>query len=297
MIRTSILAVAVLVPAGLAGVWAFSDCCKPSAAKETKSCCAGMSRSCALASAVDASASDAIASPVTPAGVTPEVLLAAGINPEDTGSVKGKVTFGGAAPERKPLDTTKDPECAKAHPEIKVMDETVVVGADGGLANVFVWVKKGIEDKKFDPPAEPVVIDQRGCHYVPHVMGIQVGQKWKIVSSDPLMHNIHAYPRKSPQFNKGMTPGAAPIETEFKKDELNVKVACDVHTWMNAVVHVTKHPFFAVTNEKGEFEIKGLPAGDYTFEAIHESLGTQTADLKVGAKETKDQNFTFKPKA
>jgi plastocyanin len=299
MIRTSILALAALVPVGLAGVWAFSDCKSPCTtsvakeAKEAKSCCSSLTRSSALASASEMT----LASPVTPSGVTPEVLVAAGINPQDTGSVKGKITFGGPAPQRATLKTDADAECHKQHSGKELLDESVVVSGDGALANVFVYVKKGLEDKKFDAPKDPVVIDQHGCQYIPHVLGIQQGQTWKITSSDPTMHNIHAYPKKSPQFNRAMPKDSPPLETTFKTSEMSVRVACDVHPWMTAVLHVTKHPFFAVTNEKGEFEIKGLPAGDYTIEAIHETLGTQTADVKLGAKESKEQTFTFKPKA
>jgi plastocyanin len=292
MFRSSILALAA-APLAVAGAWMTSD----GKAKEgsTASCCssAGVSQS-GGPSAGELSATAIASSPA--AAPAPAILQGAGIDPATAATVKGVIKFDGPPPERKPIDMQSVPDCHKLHPE-KVLSEDVIVGANGLLRNVFVYVKKGLDDRKFDPPADPVVFDQKGCTYIPHVVGLQQGQTWKVTSSDPVMHNVHAYPKKSPQFNRAMPAGTSPIEHKFKAAETLVQVKCDVHPWMNAVVHVVKHPFFAITGENGAYSIAGLPPGDYTIEAIHETLGTQTVDVKVAAKESKDAPFTFKPKA
>lgn len=196
------------------------------------------------------------------------------------GDVTGKVNFGGTAPKAAPIRMNADPGCAKANTGKTPTDESVIVNGNKTLKNVFVYVKEGVKNP---PPADttPVSFDQNGCLYTPHVFGIRVGQTLKIINSDAVMHNVHALPKSNTGFNMGMATKGMTIEKKFTKPETGVKIKCDVHGWMTAWAHVVDHPFFAVTDDKGAFTIKGLPAGEYTLEAIHEKLGTKTTKVTV----------------
>jgi plastocyanin len=192
------------------------------------------------------------------------------------GNLTGKVNFKGTAPKAKALKMNADPYCAKEN--AKAVDETITVNGNGTLKNVFVYVK---DAKGGTPNTTPVEFDQRGCMYAPRVVGVMVNQPVKIINSDATLHNVHAMPKKNAQFNQGMNTKGQTIEKTFKTPELAVKVKCDVHGWMQAYFNVMEHPYFATTNDKGEFSIAGLPAGDYTVEAWHEKLGTKTEKVKV----------------
>ena len=187
-----------------------------------------------------------------------------------------------------------DPLCM---PEGTSTSEVVVVGPGNGLQNVFVYVKDGLGNLKFPVPATPVELDQEGCRYVPHVVGIQVGQPLDIVSSDQTLHNVHAIPAANREFNTGQPVPGVPHRHTFSTREVMVPFKCDVHRWMNAFVGVLDHPFYAVSGDDGSFELKGLPPGTYTIEAWHERLGTQTQTVTVGANEAKDVAFSFSVKA
>ena len=169
------------------------------------------------------------------------------------------------------------------------------VSDNGGLDNVFVYVKDGLGSYYFDTPSTPVKLDQHGCRYRPHVFGVQVGQPLEFVNSDATLHNVHAVPATEPgvQFSQ-------PIQTHeetassFTKPEVMVPFKCDVHGWMTAYVGVLDHPYFAVTKAGGGFELKNLPAGTYTIEAWHEKLGTQTQTVTVADNDKKEITLTFK---
>jgi plastocyanin len=171
--------------------------------------------------------------------------------------------------------------------------EVYVIGKDGGMANVFVWIKKGLEGKKYDPPKDAVELDQVGCRYTPHVLGVMVGQTLKIKNSDDTMHNVHALSSANPEFNFGQAKKGAEADKVFTSAEF-FRIKCDVHGWMSAWVGVMPHPFYVVTGEAGTFELKDLPAGEYEVEAWHEKLGTLQQVAKVGEKESKEISFTFK---
>jgi len=214
------------------------------------------------------------------------------VDPATAGSVAGKVTFEGAAPKLSPLRMDSDPNCAQQ--SATAPDESVVVGGDGALQNVFVYVKDGLGSLRFPVPSTAVVLDQKGCRYVPHVLGAQVGQRVEVLNSDPTLHNVHAVPMANREFNTGQPiPGMKHIH-QFTAREVMVPFKCDVHPWMRAYVGVLDHPFFAVTGADGSFELKGLPPGTYTIEAWHETLGTQTQMVTIGAKETGTVAFSFK---
>ena len=216
-----------------------------------------------------------------------------GVDAATAATVTGKITFAGTAPAPEPIKMTSDPSCAQpgAPPATR---EDLVVGSGGGLQNVFVYVKDGLGTRTFAAPEAPVVLDQKGCHYLPHVLGIQVGQPLEIRNDDPTLHNVHALAKQNAEFNQGQPlKGMKNIHT-FSTKEVMVPFKCDVHGWMNAFIGVLDHPFYAVTGADGSFSLKGLPPGTYTIEAWHEKLGTQTQMVTVGEKETKDVAMTFK---
>jgi plastocyanin len=208
-------------------------------------------------------------------------------------SVSGTVTFTGKAPALKPLAMDADPVCAKKHSG-PVPAEMLILGPGNSMANILVWVSKGLPAGKTWPaPKTPVVLDQKGCMYIPHVMGIMVGQPYRILNSDGVLHNIHTLPKINPAFNKGMPPTLKEATTVFEKPEAVFHVKCDVHPWMSAYVGVFTNPFFSVTGADGKFTIAGLDAGTYEITAWHERLGTQTASVTVAATGAKTQDFKF----
>lgn len=205
--------------------------------------------------------------------------------------INGKVAFDGAAPKSQRLRMNADPVCMKAHKD-PVVSEDVVVNSNGTLKNVIIYVKEGLGTRKFEPPKQKVVFDQVGCVYAPHVLGIQTGQELEIVNSDPTLHNVHSLSKDNPSFNIAQPKQGMKLTRKFDKPEV-FKVKCEVHTWMGAFIGVFAHPFHAVTGNDGSFSLKKLPAGEYTIEAWHEKLGTQTMKVKVGATETKTADFKF----
>lgn len=212
-----------------------------------------------------------------------------------TATVRGTVKFEGKPPKRRPLDLGAEEFCVAEHKDKPLRSETVVVGKDGGLANVFVHVKSGLRGWKFAAGKGEVVLDQYGCQYVPHMMGAQVGQTLKVRNSDPIMHNVHATDMKTgrdffnwAQAKKGME------STKTLKKAAFYRVKCDVHGWMGSHLMVVKHPFFAVTKDDGAFTLAKLPPGTYAIEGWHEKYGTQTASVTVGDGETKEVNLSFK---
>ncbi|HEX8187254.1 MAG TPA: carboxypeptidase regulatory-like domain-containing protein [Pyrinomonadaceae bacterium] len=219
-------------------------------------------------------------------------------NPAQEGSIAGTVSFAGAAPEKSPISMTADPVCASANPDAHAED--LVVNGDK-LANVLVYIREGkVGDKNFGgysfaPASQPAVLDQKGCHYVPHVVAVQVNQPFSVTNSDPTAHNVNVDARQNEKFNQGQSPGAAPISKQFKRAETVIPVKCNQHPWMRAYVGVLQHPFFAVSDDSGRFEIKGVPAGTYTLVAWHEKYPkgiTQTVTVGAGAPATSDFSFT-----
>jgi uncharacterized membrane protein/plastocyanin len=207
-------------------------------------------------------------------------------------TLRGVVRFEGKPPARKELKMGATPACAAMHPKPALSEDAVV--ADGKLANAFVWVKAGLEGYQFPPPASRVVIDQVGCIYRPHVVGVQVGQPLVFLNSDETYHNVHLVPAKNPGANVPMAGAGIEKTFRFKRVEVMIPTQCDAHGWMAASVGVVPHPFFRVTGVDGAFEMKGLPPGRYTLEAWHERFGAQTATVDVGPKGDRPVDFTFR---
>jgi plastocyanin len=210
------------------------------------------------------------------------------IDPATVASVSGTVKLDGAAPKAAKIDMSQDAACKGVNTA-----ETVV--ADGGsLANVFVYVKEGLGDRTFDVPKEAVAIDQQGCKYHPHVLGVMTGQNIAIKNDDPTTHNIHPTPATNREWNESQPPQAAPIQKSFAREEIMLPVKCNQHPWMRMYINVVKSPFFAVTGLDGKYEIKGLPPGDYTLAFVQEKLGEQTQKVTLAAKDSKTVDQSFK---
>jgi plastocyanin len=206
------------------------------------------------------------------------------------GSITGKITYDDKVPSFKPVDMNADPVCASKH-TAPVYPEILVLGDGNGLANVFVQVKNAPAGGTAS--TDPVVVDQNGCRYEPHVVGVMVGQTVKFKNSDGILHNVHGLPKENREFNIGMPPALKEKDQVFNKPEAHFPVKCDVHPWMKTYIAVMTHPYFSVSGTDGTFEISGLPAGNYEISAWHEKLGTQTASVTVGDGAA-TANFSFK---
>lgn len=218
------------------------------------------------------------------------------VDPSTAGNISGKVVLEGTPPAPTVITTSSDPACAEAN-KGELKSETFVVD-NGGLENVFVYIKDGLGNKYiFDTPTEPVKLDQKGCHYVPHVLGVRTTQPIEIINDDNTMHNVHGMPQTNREFNFGQPVPGVKNDVTFTTAEVLIPFKCDVHSWMNAYIGVVDHPYFAVTANGGKFELRTVPPGTYTIEAVHEKLGRQTQQVTLGDKDSKDITFTFKAPA
>ncbi len=219
-------------------------------------------------------------------------VAAPSVDISQVGSFKGVVKFDGTVPEIRMLSVKGNPECAMSHQDGQIASEELVVN-NGMLQNVFVYVKEGLEGRTFPVPAEKVTIENKGCVYAPHVTGAMVGQDIVYVNSDSTLHNVHSYPKVAKGFNLGLPIQGMKQVKKFDKPEVMISLKCDVHPWMLGYVGVLDHPYFAVTDASGAFSIPNLSAGEYTIEAWHEKLGTQSQKITILANETKDIEFKF----
>jgi hypothetical protein len=210
----------------------------------------------------------------------------------DAATLGGTIKFEGAGPKMAPVQMGADPYCASQHPTPQ-MDEEVVLGPGGELANVIVFVKD--VQGSYPPPSTPAVLDQKGCHYVPHVSAVQVNQPIQIKNSDATLHNVHAMPEVNSQFNEGQPVQNMVSTKKFDKVEMKpFRIKCDVHGWMKSYMAVLPHPYHSVSQTNGTFSIANLPPGSYTLVAWHEKFGQQEQQVTVAAKEQKQVTFTFK---
>jgi len=217
------------------------------------------------------------------------------VDPATAGEVTGRITFSGKAPARKKVDMDEDPQCAKLHKGGFLWDESVEVGPRHGLGNAFVYIKKGLEDKKFETPSDPVVVDQHGCWFEPRIIAMQAGQALQVTNSDPVTHNIHPRSKINREWNQNQPSGAPPIVRRFfDKPEVMIRVKCNIHPWMKSWIGVVDNPYFAVTKSNGEFDFKNVPPGTYTLEAWQEDLGTQEQQVTLAASGKATAEFAFK---
>ena len=211
------------------------------------------------------------------------------------GKLYGRVLFDGAPPIRKKIDMSQDRNCSEIAKNPRTEDFIVV---DGGLANVFVYVKGGELGRfVFENPSDSVVLDQQHCQFTPRVLGLQIRQTLVILNSDHTTHNVHPSPLVNTEWNRMQAPYATPIEMRFRRPETMIPVKCNQHPWMKAYVGVLSHPFFAVGSRDGSYSIAGLPAGDYTLVAWHEIAGEKTVALSIGPGEAKQVDLVFSAKA
>jgi plastocyanin len=217
------------------------------------------------------------------------VVVAAGsLQTLSAGEISGKVKLDGTPkPE---VEIQMDATCGKMH-QGKVTTRHYVVGADKGLANVFVYIKQGAQ-KAPAPAGSAPMIDQVGCMYEPYVLGAVVDQPVAFRNSDSLLHNVHATPKVNKEFNFAEPIKGQTISRKFDQPEVLVRVKCDVHPWMFSYIGVVDNPYFAVTDKDGNFTIKNVPAGKYTVEAFHLKAGNKAQEVTV-SEGAAPANFTL----
>jgi hypothetical protein len=223
------------------------------------------------------------------------LILGQKVNAAGEGKITGTVKLDGPAPHMKGIDMGKDPFCSKAHATDPGKMETYVVGADGGLENVVLYISEGLSNPT-TATTEPV-FDQKNCMYTPHVLALDTDQKFKVVTSDQTTHNIHPLPNPMTgniPWNQSQPPGAAPVVKSWKAPEV-IPVQCNIHPWMHGWFVVVKGPY-ATTDEKGNYTINNVPPGSYTVTAWQEAAGTQTQKVTVAAGGSASANFSFKAK-
>jgi plastocyanin len=214
------------------------------------------------------------------------------------GKITGSVKFDGAPPHMKGIDMSKDPYCVKAHADNPAHLETVVVGQGGSLENVVLYISQGLPaSAESEVSSTEPVFDQKNCVYTPHVLAMDVNQKFKVITSDQTTHNIHPLPNPltgNIPWNQSQPPGAAPLEKSWKATEV-IPVQCNIHPWMHGWFVVVKGPY-ATTDASGSYTINNVPPGSYTVTAWQEAFGTQTAKVTVAAGQSATADFTFKAK-
>jgi plastocyanin len=215
------------------------------------------------------------------------------VDPEIAGRLTGRAVFRGTPPPREVLDMSIDPVCVReAGPNAE--SEAVLIDRSGGLQNVFVYVKEGLDPAyTFATPMTPATMDQRKCQFSPRVIGVRVGQVLEVNNGDPTLHNVHGRAVANKEFNVGQPIQGMRFSRTFTVPEVMVPFTSDVHRWMAAFVGVLPHPFFAVTSPDGSFTITDVPPGSYTIEAWHEKFGKATQNATVGPRQTATVSFEF----
>jgi plastocyanin len=208
------------------------------------------------------------------------------------GSVTGIVKFDGTPRKARVINMAAVPNCAKMHSS-PATTEDVVLGNNGTLQNVVVYLKGNFSQYSFDPAKSTVLMDQKGCTYIPHILALMVGQQLQVANSDEASHNVNAAPKLNLRWNESQPAGAAPVTKSFARTEVGIPIKCNVHPWMKAYVSVFSHPYFQVTGEDGSFNIDNIPPGTYTLIAWHELYGTKAQTITVEEKREQTVSFTF----
>jgi plastocyanin len=227
-----------------------------------------------------------------PEAPDPAVLAAAISSPDPTapGTLNGRVTYEGTPKKLKPIDMSREPNCAKFY-NGPVPSDVNLTGPDNSLQNVIVYISAGAPDENFTGPV--VQIKQRGCRYTPHITAVQTNQEVWVQNDDSVTHSVHPMAHVNQEWNRSQPPGTPPVVMHFTQPEF-IRVRCELHPWMNGVLAVFKNSHHAVTNSNGAFALPNLPPGKYTVTAWHETYGTQSAEIVVGPGESKDLKFNFK---
>ena len=226
-----------------------------------------------------------------PAGYyPPSASPALPAHPDAKGELKGTITYEGTLPKYKPLNMVNEPTCAK-HYTTPVFPENVVAGPNNGLSNVVVYISAGAEEGP--APAQPAMLKQRGCRYIPHVLAIETNQEIWVQNDDSVAHTVHPMARINTELNRSQPPGTPPMVIKYDKPEI-IRVKCELHPWMRGVFVVLKSPHYSVSDESGGFTLPDLPPGKYTIKAWHEQFGEQSQVVTIGGGETKELNFVFK---
>jgi len=223
--------------------------------------------------------------------------LTPGVGAAPTASISGTVKLDGPAPHQRPIDMSKDPSCAQSRAGAPAAAENVVVGANGGLANVVVYISHGLSSP-VPVSSKPVTFEQKGCQYVPHVVAVNPGQHMTILNRDNTMHNIHPDPKPgggNTAFNRSQLGGGPALDVAWSAEEVAIPVKCNVHPWMHAFIVVVKGPN-TVSNNNGSFKLENLPPGTYTLTAWHETYGTATQTVTIAGGKPVTVDFTFKAK-
>jgi hypothetical protein len=210
----------------------------------------------------------------------------------DSGTIVGWVGYQGPLPKPRPINFGGEKACANLNRDKTPVDESVVLNPNGTLKWAVVGIRGNVPGEHRPPPDKPVIVDQIGCIFVPHVTALMVGQEIEFRNSDPVSHNIRGTPRRNTSFNSIF---AANMSTKLKLDtpEVGIPLKCDIHFWMSSYLNVFPHPFFAVTGDDGSFVIKGVPAGTYTLQVWHEKFKQQTETVEVKAGEVREVPFTL----
>jgi plastocyanin len=214
------------------------------------------------------------------------------VDPATAGTIAGRVIFQGDAPAMPVIDMSSNPQCERQH-KTPQKAETVIVNKNGTLRNVFIWIKQGLPPARWTPPVATAKLDQKGCVYEPHVLGMMQGQQLEILNDDPINHNVHAESQTNPPWNESQAPRAEHKFKRFDAAEVMFPVTCSVHPWMRSYIAVSPHPFFAVTGDDGAFALKGVPPGTYTIEAVHEKYGRKEGSVTLTPNGSVTVDFTY----
>ncbi|HVC00191.1 MAG TPA: carboxypeptidase regulatory-like domain-containing protein [Candidatus Dormibacteraeota bacterium] len=210
----------------------------------------------------------------------------------NTGQITGMISYQGQKPEVYPINMTNDPVCAELHSG-PVIPADGAVNPNGSLPNAFVYLQSSDGKLPSTPPTNPVILAEKGCQYLPHVLGVMVGQTFEVVNMDPTTHNVHVLPKLNPQWNVSQLPGSSSVVRKFLHPDIMIPVRCNVHPWMKAYVGVVDNPFYTVTGNQGVFTLKEVPPGEYTLRVWTASFGAQERHVTVRAGETTTADFTM----